>query len=69
MRLLDREELLAKLKDWQNDNLNAESIWRWALELKEAYSPSDRVVQDVVDVLAELPQDLVTVEDLSLIHI
>ena len=63
MRLLDREELLAKLKDWQNDNLNAELIWRWALELKEAYSPGDKVVQDVVDVLAELPQDLVTVED------
>tara|TARA_B100000427_G_C14987504_1_gene368215 strand:- start:102 stop:449 length:348 start_codon:yes stop_codon:yes gene_type:complete len=63
MRLLERAELVDKLKNWQTGTVDAEEIWRWALELKEDYSPGDSVIQDVVDVLAELPQDLVTVED------
>ena len=63
MRVLERAELVDKLRNWQAGNVNAEEIWRWSLELKEGYSPGDRVIQDVVDVLAELPQDLVTLED------
>ena len=64
MQLLQRDELVGQLKSWQNGELHAESIWRWALELKEGdYSPADAVIQDVVDVLADIPQDLITQED------
>ena len=64
MQLLQRNELLKQLKSWQRGELPAESIWRWALELKERdYSPADAVIQDVVDVLADIPQDLITLED------
>ena len=64
MQLLQRDELLEQLKSWQLGNLPAESIWRWALGLKEGdYSPADAVIQDVVDVLADIPQDLITLED------
>ena len=64
MQLLQRNELLKQLKSWQRGDLPAESIWRWALELKERdYSPADAVIQDVVDVLADIPQDLITLED------
>jgi len=64
MQLLQRNELLKQLKSWQRGDLPAESIWRWALELKERdYSPADAVIQDVVDVLADIPQDLITMED------
>ena len=64
MQLLQRDELLVQLKSWQLGDLPAESIWRWALELKERdYSPADTVIQDVVDVLADIPQDLITLED------
>ena len=64
MQLLQRDELVGQLKSWQNGKLHAESIWRWALELKEEdYSPADAVIQDVVDVLADIPQDLITQED------
>ena len=64
MQLLQRDELLEQLKSWQLGDLPAEAIWRWALELKERdYSPADAVIQDVVDVLADIPQDLITMED------
>ena len=64
MQLLQRDELLKQLKSWQRGDLPAESIWRWALELKERdYSPADAVIQDVVDVLADIPQALITLED------
>ena len=64
MQLLQRDELVGQLKGWQNGELHAETIWRWASELKERdYSPADDVIQDVVDVLADIPQDLITLED------
>ena len=64
MQLLQRDELVDQLLGWQNGEVNAESIWRWASELKEGnYSPADSVIQDVVDVLADIPQDLITLED------
>lgn len=64
MQLLQRNELIGQLKGWQDGELHSESIWRWALELKEVdYSPADAVIQDVVDVLADIPQDLITPED------
>ena len=62
MQLLQRDELLEQLKSWQLGDLPAESIWRWALGLKEGdYSPADAVIQDVVDVLADIPQDLINI--------
>ena len=64
MQLLQRNELIGQLKGWQDGKFHSESIWRWALELKEGdYSPADVVIQDVVDVLADIPQDLITPED------
>ena len=35
MQLLQRDELLEQLKSWRLGDLPAESIWRWALGLKE----------------------------------
>ena len=61
--MTERSAVIARLQDWQAGTLDPKAVWEWALQVKEANDPADEVVRDVVDVLAELPQDLVLVED------
>lgn len=52
---------------WISGELDAQGIWDWAQAQKvaqaEGAQAEDGLVQDIVDVLAHLPFDLITVED------
>ena len=63
MRLVERVEVIRKLEEWQVGKASAKELWEWALQIKEDGEPKDSVVQDVLDILADLPMDLVIVDD------
>ena len=62
--MIGREETLAQLLAWQAGTASPETVWQWAAQHKSSGQPAeDALVRDVIDVLADLPQDLVTLEE------
>ncbi len=63
MSILERNEVVAQLRAWQAAELDSEAIWRWALAAVEQRSTQDKVIMAVMEMLCELPQDLLIEED------
>lgn len=61
--MTSRVETKKVLDQWLAGESAPEAVWRWASAEKETGNPEDALVQDVVDVLAGLPYDLITEED------
>ena len=62
--MIGRADTLAQLKAWQDGERSPEDIWLWANEQKsQALVPEDSLVRDVIDILADLPQDLIGLEE------
>ena len=63
MSTLERDEIVTKLKAWQQQALDSEGIWQWALQVAETRSSNDDVIKAVMEMLCALPQDLWIEED------
>lgn len=62
--MISRAQTREKLQEWLDGSLTAETIWHWAMDIKDTDEDfEDGLVQDVVDVLVCLPQDLITLEE------
>jgi hypothetical protein len=60
---IERNAVIDKLTEWQSGAIDAKGLWEWAVDVTEIASPADDAVRDVMDVLIDLPQDLVIAED------
>ena len=61
-----RAETHQWLSRWIAGEVGPVDVWRWAVAQKEIAAqsgPEDALVRDIIDVLADLPQDLLIVED------
>jgi len=63
MSILERDEVVSKLQAWQNQAMDSEGIWQWALQAVETRSTVDDVIKAVMEMLCALPQDLWIEED------
>lgn len=63
MSTLERDEIVTKLKAWQQQALDSEGIWQWALQVAETRFSNDDVIKAVMEMLCALPQDLWIEED------
>jgi hypothetical protein len=65
--MTSRSETKAVIEQWLAGELNPEAVWKWALTEKEKTNEvgaiKDRLVRDVLDVLAGLPYELIIEED------
>ena len=62
--MIDRDATKTLLDAWLSGDQSAEAVWRWAANAQASgQSYEDELVRDVVEILATLPQDLITVED------
>ena len=62
--MIDRAQTRDQLTAWMQGQRQAQEVWLWAEKAKlDRETFEDRLVQDVVDILAALPQDLITEED------
>ncbi|MEM7001567.1 MAG: hypothetical protein AAF529_12340 [Pseudomonadota bacterium] len=53
---------MTELQAWLDGERTAEAIWQWALAQPRGQF-EDGLVQDVVDILVDLPHDLILEED------
>ena len=58
MSTLERDEVVSKLQAWQQQSIDGEGIWQWALQAAAERSTEDEVVKAVMEMLCALPQDL-----------
>jgi len=63
--VISREEVEQLLKDWQTGKTDELSVWQWGEAAKAAGEMADDLVRDLVDTLAALPFDMITVEDVQ----
>ena len=64
LKVTTRTETLQLLNDWLAGKISPREVWGWASEVKAAqYQPEDELVRDVIDVLEQLPADLIILED------
>ena len=63
MSTLERDEIVTKIKAWQQQALDSGGIWQWALQVAETRSSNDDVIKAVMEMLCALPQDLWIEED------
>lgn len=61
--MTSRLETKKILDQWLAGEATPKAVWLWASAEKEAGDPEDGLVQDVVDVLAGLPYELILEED------
>jgi hypothetical protein len=62
--MIDRAQTRDQLTAWMKGQRKAQEVWLWAEQAKhDRETFEDPLVQDVIDTLATLPQDLITVED------
>ena len=61
--MIDRHSTKSVLDAWIKGEKDAEAVWRWAEEAHAGQSYEDDLVRDIVEVLATLPQDLITEEE------
>ena len=62
-----RDDLRTVLAAWQSDEKDELTVWQWA-EAAQAEKAEDKLVQDLVDVLAGLPFDLILKEDIPVMQ-
>ena len=63
MNILERDEIVSKLRAWQQQSLDSESVWQWALQVTAERSTNDEVIRAVMEMLCAIPQDLWVEED------
>jgi len=61
--LTTRDEARKVLIDWTDGVLAEQEVWQWAQRVQEESRPADDLVRDIIDNLAVLPFDFITVED------
>ena len=64
--MIQRSQTRAQLAAWLDGSKTPEQVWEWALDAQEQAQTKgfeDALVQDVVDVLAAIPVDLILAED------
>lgn len=62
-RVISREEVEQTLTAWRAGETDELAVWQWAEAAKAAGGMQDELVRDLVDTLAVLPFDMITVED------
>ena len=63
MVILQRDEIISKLRAWHQQALDSEEIWRWALQATSECVTDDEVIKAVMEMLCAIPQDLWIEED------
>ena len=63
MVILQRDEIIYKLRAWHQQALESEEIWRWALQATSESATDDEVIKAVMEMLCAIPQDLWIEED------
>ena len=58
-----REQVTEVLDDWLAGNKDELQVWQWCEQAKEAGSPEDALVRDLIDTLAMLPFEMLTSAD------
>ncbi len=66
--MIERKVARDKVKAWLDGVLTAADVWQWAMEtqyqnVESGVGYEDDLVRDIVDILAALPQDLITLEE------
>jgi hypothetical protein len=62
-----RDDLRTVLAAWQSGEKDELTVWQWA-EAAQAEQPEDKLVRDLVDVLAGLPFDLILKDDIPVMQ-
>lgn len=63
--MISREEVEQLLKSWRAGETDELAVWQWGEAAKEAGAMADELVRDLVDTLAALPFDMITVDDIE----
>ena len=63
MVILQRDEIISKLRAWHQQALDSEEIWQWALQATSECVTDDEVIKTVMEMLCAIPQDLWIEED------
>ena len=61
--MISREEVTQLLQSWLEGASEPLQVWNWAQDAKDEAVMADDLVRDLVDCLASLPFDMITVED------
>ena len=61
--VISREEVTQLLQSWLEGASEPLQVWNWAQDAKDEAVMADDLVRDLVDCLASLPFDMITVED------
>lgn len=61
--MITREQIRQVLEDWQAGAQDELQVWQWGEEAKQAGSPEDELVRDLIDTLAVLPFEMIVNAD------
>jgi hypothetical protein len=67
MEVLDRLQLMQQVTLWQEERIDSEAMWLWALQTRSQVQASDAAVRDALDMLCAIPEDLLICEDAEVI--